>query len=191
MKFLTIKFTYQSLRVIGFCFIAAYLYFNRDFRFSIAWASMYIVIALLVSTIMHNINLKKLFPNINTFHFNITNRQQFNPEMTERELDRIAINNMKLTLKGSNILFSISEDGLISVPILVTGISVFSAVFGGIAFGLLFLINNTYFNCLAKTITYSLAIFYILPHGILTIIAGHFAMNFFGLIAIRIFESKI
>lgn len=88
------------------------------------------------------------------------------------------------------ILLTPSEDGLICVPVILAGINPVSVVLGGLTFGFLHLGRFTYLDCIGKGVIYSLVCLLILPHGLLTVIAGHFGMDLLALASLKVIKSK-
>lgn len=87
------------------------------------------------------------------------------PEKKEYDISRFRIR---------HILIAPAEDGVICVPVILVGITAASAIVGGLIFGLLHLRTCTYLDCISKTAVYSLVCLFVLPHGLLTVVTGHF-----------------
>jgi hypothetical protein len=75
-----------------------------------------------------------------------------------------------------------AEDGFFCAPLLMFGIDPISAAGAGLLFGFLHLQNYNFFECIGKGIFYGVACFVILPHGFLTMAAGHFIVDFAGVL---------
>jgi hypothetical protein len=93
--------------------------------------------------------------------------------------------------RGTAILSSPAEDGLICVPVLLLGISPVSALMGGFAFGLLHIGRFTYLECIGKGVTYTLLCYFLLPYGVLTVVIGHLIMNGVTFVALQVGRRKL
>lgn len=172
MNLLAKKSTYNLLKGLGFLFLILYFYIYRDFSFSFLWALLYILIALLVSNIVVWLDLDRRFPILNKYLF-----LQTKVASNEDEYVKVVGNYLLSMFKGWSFLHTPGEDGFICVPLLLLGINPITALLGGFIFGFLHLGRFTYFECLMKFIIYSFACYFVLPHGVLTVIAGHMALN--------------
>jgi len=76
-----------------------------------------------------------------------------------------------------NLLIAIGEDGLFLVPVLWIGIHPFTLVVAAIAFGAMHYPKYSLLQCQAKSTAYFLAMLFILPHGLLNMVAGHVLLD--------------
>jgi hypothetical protein len=94
-------------------------------------------------------------------------------------------------MRAKAVFFTISEDGFICVPILLIGINPFAALAGGAVFGVIHLGRFTYLECIAKAVIYSLACLWVLPYGLLTLVAGHFTSDVIVLLLLKMIKRKL
>jgi hypothetical protein len=93
--------------------------------------------------------------------------------------------------RAKAVLSTPAEDGLICVPVLLAGIGPVSILLGGLAFGFLHLGRFTYLECMAKSITYAAVCYFVLPHGVLTVVLGHAIMNGIAFLGIQIARRRL
>ncbi len=168
------------LRVVGYGFLVTYLIVFRDFTFSIPWAFSYLAIAVTVATLMAVLKLPERFPRLERYHFARKMPDAERPqtqeewkkkrEELEQKYQEFYVSNFRLRL----IVHTPHEDGMICVPILLAGINPISAIIGGLVFGFFHLKGYTYLSCITKAVIYSLVCLIVLPHGLLTVVAGHY-----------------
>jgi hypothetical protein len=183
--------TYWIIRVVGLGFLAAYLFFSREFTFSFTWASAYVVVTVLIALLLAKLRFLDRFPALNGYYFFRATKNSEANHLTENEWAIKKAAFLESGLRPHMILYAPSEDGLICVPVLLVGINPVTAFLGGLVFGLLHLRRFTYLECIGKTIIYSLVCFLILPHGILTVVAGHFATDLLGLASLKLIKGKL
>jgi hypothetical protein len=73
----------------------------------------------------------------------------------------------------------------------MAGINPVSAAVAGCVFGCLHLGSYMYSECVGKAIIYFATCLLVLPHGLLTVVAGHFAMDVVGLIAMLAIRRRL
>jgi hypothetical protein len=191
IQWLAKDFTYTAIRVVGLVLLFGFLFLSRAYAFSLVGALCYVLISVLVSSLIVGLQLAERFPRLNRYHFSSAGRfgqtaVLSNDEWAVRKADYV-----ESGLRGWQVLFTSSEDGLICVPVLLAGINPFTAVLGGLVFGLLHLGRFTYLECIGKAIIYGLACLLILPHGVLTVVVGHFSMDVFGLMLLKLARRKL
>jgi hypothetical protein len=182
--------TYRVLRWTGIAVLITYLFATRDFAFSVGWAFSYLLISVVVGVLLVQLKLTKRFPQLNKYHFSTTDPQA---EQVSLQDDAWAVEKVEYlhgSLRGTQLLFTPAEDGLICVPVILAGINPIIAVLGGVAFGVMHLGRFTYFECLGKAIIYTIACAVILPHGVLTLVVGHFATDLFSLGVLSMVRRK-
>lgn len=185
------RWTYMCVRVGGFALLAGYLFAAGDWRVSVAWAFALPLIALAVAWALVVSKMSYRVPRLNEHLLYPRNTQNDELNVSAEELDLKWVQFTEKKLPPRLIPFAAAEDGLICVPVLLVGISPVSAVIGGIAFGVLHLARFSYFECLGKALYYSLAIYVVLPHGVLTVAVGHIATDVFGLIVLHLVKRKV
>jgi hypothetical protein len=181
----------MCVRVAGFALLAGYVLVADDWRFSVAWSFVVPLIALGVAWGLVASKISDRVPKLNEYLLYPRNTQNDEANVSAAELDLKWVQFTEKQLPRRLIPFAATEDGLICVPVLLVGVGPVSAVIGGIAFGLLHLARYSYFECLGKALYYSLAIYVVLPHGVLTVAAGHIATDVFGLIVLRLVKRKV
>jgi hypothetical protein len=185
------KSTYWFLRIVGFGFLVSYLLISQDFAFSFIWVLGYFAIVALVAwVIIVVLDLPKKFPKLDRYYFFQTKVDHKTKPLSDKEWVIKQAEYFESGFQKKTILLTPSEDGLICVPIVLVGISPISAILGGLVFGFLHLGRFTYLDCIGKTIIYGLVCLFILPHGLLTVVVGHFGMDLLSLMALKIIKSK-
>jgi cation transporter-like permease len=94
-------------------------------------------------------------------------------------------------LRTRSVLLSPAEDGLVCVPVLLLGIGPVQAAIGGAVFGILHLGRFTRLDCAAKAIIYGLVCYYVLPHGLLTVVLGHYMTNGMAFAFMQLAERRL
>ena len=177
IQLLAHEWTYRSLRIVGFGLFVGYLLYAGDYSFSIVWVAIYVIVSVLIAWSMVRLHLSERFPALNRYYFRPLQQDGQREVLSENAWTKAYAQYLASGMRGYTMLFAPAEDGLICVPILVAGINPLSAILGGIAFGLLHVGRFTYLECIGKSIIYSVVCFYILPHGLLTVVGGHFMLN--------------
>jgi len=172
MNFVARKSTYTLIKGLGFILLILYFYIYRDFSFSLVWALSYVVISCLIAVISVELDLDRRFPALGKCLFVETYEESDDKEWAKAEGNYLL--NM---FSGWSFFLTPGEDGFICVPILLFGINPITALIGGLVFGLLHIVRFSYFECLMKVIIYALVCNFVLPHGLLTVIAGHMITN--------------
>ena len=191
IRLLAMKWTYPALRVVGYGFLATYLIVFRDFTFSIPWVFGYVAIAVSVATLMVVLKLPERFPTLERYHFARKAPNAEQPRTHEEwkkkheEWDKKRWDYHVARFRLGIIVHTPHEDGLICVPVLLAGINPLSAIIGGLVFGFFHLKGYTYLDCMTKAITYSLVCLIVLPHGLLTVVAGHFLIDVFAWLGLQ------
>jgi len=190
-RFLKSRWTYATLRVMGFGLLVGYFVLTGNWHFSLYWALAFPAIALFVSWLIVMLNLSNHFPRLNRYFLFPKSGQNTETALSEDEWALGQAKYLENGMQGASILLAPAEDGLICVPILMAGLGLISAVLGGLAFGLLHLGRFTYLECIGKSIYYTLVCIFVLPHGLLTIALGHLLMDLFGLVTIKIAKRRL
>jgi hypothetical protein len=187
-RFLKSRWTYTTIRILGFVALASYLLFFEDWRFSILWALLFPAIAFFVAFLIVRLNLSGRFPKLN--HYFLFPKSNQGAEIAFSD-DEWTLRKAKYLDSGASILFAPSEEGLICVPILMAGLGLLSSTLGGAIFGLLHLGRFTYLECIGKSIYYTLVCLLVLPHGLLTVVMGHLILDFFALVGVRVVTNVL
>lgn len=181
------KSTYLFLRGAGFSLLVGYLAISRDFSFSLVWVFGYFAIVAFVSWLMIvALNAPKRFPKLDRYHVFDTGVKGKEKPSSENEWVFKQAKYLEAGFRNKAILLTPSEDALICVPVIMAGIGPISAVLGGFVFGVLHLGRFTYLDCIGKAVIYSLVCLLVLPHGLLTVVAGHFGMDLLALVALKV-----
>jgi len=160
------RWTVRIARVVGSGLYIFYLARADSWQLSIAWALAYVAIGLTVSFAFVPVSHSNRFPGLS--HYLL---QDF-PQATYSgpRLHRWDY----LVSQPRAFFFSIpAEDGLVCVPLLMIGVNPVNACLAGAVFGLKHLAGYTYLECIAKFVYYAAACLIVLPHGLLTMTAGH------------------
>lgn len=191
IKLLAYQWTYIVIHAVGFALLAVFLVSSNDLSFSIAGAITYVLISFIVSYLMVGLKFAEHFPKLNNYYF-LPDAQEHNkaaPSDNEWALRKAAY--LESGFARRKIFLAPSEDGLICVPLSWFGIHPVTALLGGLVFGFLHLGRFTYLECLGKATIYGLACFFILPHGVLTIVIGHFSTDLLGLVLLKLVRWKL
>ena len=181
----------MTVRVLGFSLLVSYLVLTGDWRISIYWARAFPGIAFLVAGLTVSLKIPDRFPKLNHYFLYPKNKQDAVASLSNDEWALGQAKYLANGMKGASILFAPSEDGLICVPILMVGLGLIPSVLGGVAFGLLHLSRFTYFECLGKSVYYTLVCIFVLPHGLLTVALGHLLMDFIALIVLTFAKRSL
>lgn len=167
--------TLWIIRVVGILFLITYLLIYQDFSFSLTWSFIHVAIVLGVTTGIASLGIHRLIPSLNTYYVPRKMR-----ESIVEESDNVGASYqkreayMKSLFDKKSVAFLAAEDGLIGVPVILSGINPLSAFIAGVLFGTLQITRFTYFECFIKGVTYLLICLLVLPNGILTVVVGHY-----------------
>jgi len=163
------------LRIVGMLFLVMYLLIYQDFSFSLTWSFLYVAIVLGTATAIATLGIQRFIPSLDTYY---TPKKIRASDLNEPDsnfskyLKREAY--MKELFSKKSVSFLAAEDGLIGVPVLLSGINPLSVIIAGIVFSVIQIPRFTYLECLIKGVTYILICLIVLPKGILTVVAGHY-----------------
>ena len=193
---LAMKRTYPVLGITGYSFLVIYLIVIRDFTFSIPWTfgffAIAVSVAVSVATLMHVLKLPERFPKLESHHFACKapeaerplTHDEWKKKYEEWEEQKREYDSSRIRLRS--IVHTPAEDGLNCVPVILVGINPVSAIVSGLVFGFLHLRTCTYLDCISKAVNYSLVCLIILPHGLLTVVAGHFLNDLIAWVAMKV-----
>jgi hypothetical protein len=176
--------------VLGLLALAAYLALTGDWRCSWTWALAVPAIAVGTAWALIASNIAVRFPKL-TDYLLYPRREETMPTLSRDEWDLHFAAYAQTNIPAKGMPFSAAEDGLICVPVLLLGIDPISALVGGIVFGLLHLARFSYQECLGKAMYYSLAIYFVLPHGLVSVVLGHFLTNALAVVGLRIAKQRL
>ena len=190
IAFLYNNSTLWIIRVVGVFLLVAYLVIYQDFTFSLTWALLQVAIVLGIATGIASLGIPRFIPSLNRYYVPRKMRASGTAasgtdEATYQKREAY----MKSLFDKKTVAFLAAEDGLVGVPVLLAGITPWSAVIAGIVFGGLQLPRYTYLECLIKGATYILICMLVLPNGILTVVAGHYLTD--GLIWLGFKHRKL
>lgn len=185
------KYSLSVLRVAGGGLLVSYLVVSRDWTFSIPWTFGFLACAAAVVAAVSLLKVEERFPGLNRYLFARKRTTTSTPLTHEEwqkqyaEWQQKYIEHDLSRVKLQHLVFTLTEDGLICVPVLLIGIGPVSAITGGVVFGVLHLMSRTYLDGIVKAAIYSLVCLFVLPHGLLTVVAGHFLNDVVAWIALR------
>lgn len=182
--------TYIALRILGFGLLGSYLVVTGDLGVSLIWALAFPAISVSVASAFVGLKLFDLFPRLNDYLL-YRNDGHKEASLSGDEWALRQAGYLGSGFRGKTVLISPAEDGLICVPVLLVGIGWLSAALGGIAFGFIHLGRFTYLECIGKSITYALVCYFVLPHGLLTVVLGHMITNGIAFIAVQVAKHKL
>jgi hypothetical protein len=191
MQLLAHERTYAVMRSIGFALLILYLALSFDFSFSLSAALMYVGISFGISYAIAALKLAERFPALDRRYFASPAPMPAARTLSTKESALLHAEYLEAGARGEQIFATPSEDGFICVPLIVIGINAGTALAGGALFAFLHLGRFTYLECLGKGVIYSLACYYVLPHGVLTVVAGHFTNDLLGLLILKLIRRKL
>lgn len=165
--------TYWVLRFLGGVLLIIYYTKPRELDFSLIWFFVFIVILVSVGSLGGLIEGLNLWPALNSTI--IPSSPYANNEENEDEGIHIASRNFLRS--APQLIFVPLEDALFCIPILIYGVNPWLVILSGVFFGLAHLGSYTYGQCITKSVSYTLAMFIVLPHGLLTMMAGHLLVD--------------
>jgi MFS family permease len=180
-----------ALGILGFGLLGSYIVVTGDWRVSPLWALAFPAISFSVAWAFVGLKLFDRLPKLNAYLLHPNASEKRETPLSGEEWSLRQANYLDSGFRGKAILTTPAEEGLICVPVLLVGIGSVSAVLGGIAFGFIHLGRFTYLECIGKSVTYTLACYFVLPHGLLTVAFGHVIMNGIAFVAIQIAKRKL
>jgi hypothetical protein len=180
-----------ALGILGFGLLGGYLVVTGDWRVSAIWALAFPAISFSVAWAFVGLKLFDRFPKLNSYLLYPYASEKREAPLSGDEWSLRQANYLESGFRGKAVLGTPAEDGLICVPVLLVGLGLLSAAFGGIAFGFIHLGRFTYLECIGKSITYALVCYFVLPHGLLTVAFGHLIMNGIAFVAIQVAKRKL
>lgn len=176
MRFPVSAWATVTAYVVGLIFLVAYLVLSGDDRISLVWAFGYVAIAAVIVVIFGGLKLHERFPKLDRFSLYRTSNTPANWWSLP---------------PAKAALLTPAEDGIVCIPVIVAGSGVAPSIAGGILFGLLHLGRHTFLDCIGKAVMYGAVCFFVLPHGVLTVVLGHFATNGLAFVAMRFAKRKL
>jgi hypothetical protein len=189
IQLLKSRWTYVTIRVVGFSLLVGYLAVTADWRISVPWVFAFPAISFSVAWLFVGLNLFDRFPKLNRYI--LYPQTNGNTERAQSDNEWALSQAKYLGSGGKSVVFAPTEDGLICVPVLLVGIGTISAALGGLAYGLIHLGRFTYLECIGKTITYTLVCYFVLPQGLLTVVTGHLLMDLIAFAALKVAKYKL
>jgi hypothetical protein len=183
----------MTIWVVGLGLLGSYLWFVRDWRISISWAFGYVAISFFVGWLFSGaLRLEERLPKLDRY---LLYPHDDKPSANELTRDQWALAYVKYHLdtglRTKAALLVPAEDGLICVPVLFIGIGIVPAIAAGAVFGLIHLGRFTYLDCIAKALIYALVCYFVLPHGLLTVVLGHLLTNGIAFLFMLVGERKL
>jgi hypothetical protein len=180
-----------ALGILGLGLLASYLALTGDWRISPTWSLAFPAISFSVAWLFVGLKLFDRFPKLNGYLLYPDKDETRPTTVSEDDWALKQADYLNSGFRGKAILSSPAEDGLICVPVLLVGLAPLSAVLGGVAFGFLHLGRFTYLECIGKGITYTLVCYFVLSHGLLTVVLGHVIMNGLAFVGIQVARRKL
>ena len=174
-----LRWTHIATWILGLLFLVGYFSFSGGWRVSVPWAFAYVGISLSVGWFFAVVlRIHERLPKLDRYLPFDRQDNASSQQMTEDEWNLAYVKyHLDSGLRTRAALLSPAEDGFICVPVLMLGIGPVQAALAGVVFGALHLGRFTYLDCLAKAVIYGLVCLYVLPHGLLTVVLGHFMTN--------------
>jgi len=180
-----------TLGTLGWPLLIGYLVLTEDWRVSPVWALLFPVISFAVAWLFVALKLFDRVPKLNSYLLHPDTDQTRPSTVSSDDWALKQANYLNSGFRAKAVLSTPAEDGLICVPVLLVGIGPLSAALGGLSFGLLHLGRFTYLECIGKSITYAAVCYFVLPHGVLTVVLGHVIMNGIAFVGIQIAKRKL
>lgn len=181
--------TYTVLPIAGFSVLPTYLLLWRHFSFSWIGVLAYVVTSFGLSYLVAALKVAERFPSLDRYHFVAVKDLHQSASVEDWGVKQATF--LASGFRRGRILLTPSEDALICVPILLLGVNPVTALAGGALFGVLHLGRFTYLECIAKAGIYALACYFILPDGLLTIVAGHFIVDALALLLLNLIRRVL
>jgi MFS family permease len=185
------KWFRMTFGILGWPLLAGYLMMTGDWRVSLVWALAFPAISFAVAWLFVGLKLFDRFSKLDGYLL-YSDTDETRPATVSS--DDWALKQADYLNSGFNwraVLSTPAEDGLICVPLLLVGIGPFSAALGGVIFGFLHLGRFTYLECIGKSITYAAVCYFVLPHGVLTVVLGHGIVNGIAFLGLPIARRKL
>jgi hypothetical protein len=179
LRIIASRWIHLAIWTFGVLFLAGYLALSGDWRVSVPWALAYVGIALAFSSIFYGVlRLHERLPTLDRYLLFDGGNDAPGEQISGDQWTLAYVKyHLDTGLRTKAVLLSPTEDGLVCVPVLLVGIGLIPAAIGGVVFGALHLARFTYLDCMVKAGIYGLVCYYILPHGLLTVVLGHFLTN--------------
>jgi hypothetical protein len=180
-----------TLGTLGWPLLLGYLLLTEDWRISPVWALAFPVISFAVAWLFIGFKLFDRFPKLNGHLLHSEPGETRASALSSDDWALKQADYLSSGFRAKAVLSTPAEDGLICVPVLLVGIGPLSVVLGGAAFGFLHLGRFTYLECIGKSVTYAAVCYFVLPHGVLTVVLGHAMMNGIAFVGIQIARRKL
>jgi MFS family permease len=180
-----------ALGTLGWPLLAGYLVLTGDWRLSPVWALAFPAISFSVAWLFIGLKLFDRFPSLNRYLLYSETDETRPTAVSNDDWALKQAHYLNSQFRAKAVLSTPAEDGLICVPVLLVGIGPFSAALGGVVFGFLHLGRFTYLECIGKSITYAAVCYFVLPHGVLTVVLGHVITNGIGFVVVQIARRKL
>lgn len=162
----------MPIKLTGLVFLAVYLH-SHPIVFSPLWALAYFVIGFIGAQLY--VWVVKRIAQL---------RQE--PHYLDEEADYL-VDHVTRTKKENPLCFWLApaESAFFYVPLLYVGVNPFTAAVAAVLFGLMHYPEQLLRNCVFKIIVQCVLIWLVLPHGILTMMAGHFLLDYLPLAMLK------
>ena len=180
-----------ALGTLGWPLLAGYLVLTGDWGFSPIWALAFPAISFSVAWLFIRLKLDHRFPKLNRYLLYSDTDETRPTAASDDDWALKQAHYLHSQFRASAVLSTPAEDGLICVPVLLVGIGPISAALGGLAFGFLHLWRFSYLECIGKSVTYAAICYFVLPHGVLTVVLGHAITNGIGYVVVQIARRKL
>lgn len=190
-KLLASTWAYMTMRAVGFGMLLGYLWHSGDWRLSLPWALAFPAISFAIGSMFVSLRFFERFPRLNAYLLYPAAARTTERSLSEDEWALRQAKYIDSGMRGGLILTAPAEDGFICVPVLLTAITPISALLAGLAFGCLHLARFTYLECIGKAFAYALVCYFVLPHGLLTVVVGHLLMDVLGMAVLKIAQNRL
>ena len=180
-----------TLGTLGWPLLLGYLLVTEDWRISLVWALAFPAISFAVVGLFIALKLFDRFPKLNGYLLYSDTDEMRPTALSHDDWALKQADYLNSGFRAQAVLSTPAEDGLICVPVLLVGVGPISAVLGGIVFGALHLERFTYLECIGKSITYAAVCYFVLPHGVLTVVLGHAILNGVAYLGLQIARRKL
>jgi hypothetical protein len=179
------RWFYTAHNVLGWGLLAGYLALTNDWRISPLQSLGFPAIAFLTGWLFQLKPFRR-FPALNRYLLYEESDPRRPRPISNDDWARKQADYLRSLFGLRAVLSTPAEDGLICVPVVLSGIEPLSAILGGLVFGFLHLGRFTYLECIAKAIWYALVCLLILPSGVLTVVLGHVITNASGFVILQL-----
>ncbi|MFQ5760621.1 MAG: hypothetical protein ACE5HM_06575 [Acidiferrobacterales bacterium] len=167
------------LKLIGWGFLVVYLLRYRV-HFEPAWVAVFLAI-FVAGGVLYVFLVKPLLQKVLRRQFDEGEPESLYPNAKNMAL----VMGIRRNPLGEFLLLP-GEVGFFLVPLMILGLSWLTAIIFGVLWGFVHFQNYSIVQCTVKAVLLTTAILIVLPHGLLTFVAGHLILDGVGFVALHL-----